>query len=305
MQWHDCVLQAVELRMVQGAVSGFPPVVQTIVERLSALPQVRAMALAGSQVTAVADQRSDFDVYVYHDVEVPVMLRAKLAAEFAECMDIDSRFWGPSDEWIVAATGTKIDLIYFEADWITAQLEHVLIRHQASVGYSTCFWHTIRHSQPLFDRDGWLAALQSVAAQPYPELLRRAIIANNYPILRHTLSSLAYQIESAFARNDMISVQHRATALLASYFDILFAVNRLPHPGEKRLLAWIKTHCSTLPAQIEPQLHAILSVQLAQENRVLLLDQLDVLLLAEGLIEREGQTGQRPWEQKHDDAPSA
>jgi predicted nucleotidyltransferase len=175
--------------MLQSATLVLPPVVQMIVERLSVLPQVRALALAGSQVTARADERSDFDIYVYHDAEVPVPLRAKLAAEFAERMDIDSRFWGPGDEWIIAATGVKIDLIYFAADWIEAQLERVLIRHMASVGYSTSFWHTVRHSRPLSDRDGWFAALQSLAAQPYPEPLRRAIVANNHPILRHTLSS--------------------------------------------------------------------------------------------------------------------
>jgi hypothetical protein len=94
----------------------------------------------------------------------------------------------------------------------------------------------------------------------------------------------------------MISVQHRIAALLASYFDILFALNRLPHPGEKRLLEWIGTHCQMLPALIEPQLSAILALPLVRENSELLLarihallDQLDALLLAEGLIERTDQ----------------
>ncbi|HTE18437.1 MAG TPA: DUF4037 domain-containing protein, partial [Armatimonadota bacterium] len=86
------------------------------------------------------------------------------------------------------------------------------------------------------DSNGWYGRLQDGARQPYPEALKQAIIAKNHPILRRTLSSYLHQITRAAARDDVVSVQHRVTALLASYFDILFAVNELPHPGEKRQL---------------------------------------------------------------------
>ena len=47
----------------------------------------------------------------------------------------------------------------------------------------------------------------------------------------------------AFRRRDRISLNHRTTAWLASYFDILFAANRRFNPSEKRLL----THAQALP----------------------------------------------------------
>jgi hypothetical protein len=74
------------------------------------------------------------------------------------------------------------------------------------------------------------------ARVPYPEGLQRAIVAKNWPILRKNQSSYRRQIELALARGDAVNVQHRTTAVLASYFDIWFALARQPHPGEKRLL---------------------------------------------------------------------
>lgn len=279
--------------MIQESAPIVPVVVQTIVERFSPLPQVCALALAGSQSTARADARSDFDVYMFIDGAVPVALRTELAHEFAERMEIDNQFWGLGDEWVEAATGTKLDLIYFDAPWIEEQIERVLVRHQPSIGYSTAFWHTLRNAQPLFDRDGWLGRIKALAEQPYPEPLRRAIVAHNHPILRDTLSSLVYQIESALARNDMVSVQHRTTALLISYFDILFAVNRLPHPGEKRQVEWLTTRGTKIPLEMEQHLDALLAARPVQENATplverihALLDRLDALLAAEQLIER-------------------
>ena len=44
-----------------------------------------------------------------------------------------------------------------------------------------------------------------------------------------------------------MSVNHRLAAFLASYFDIVFAVNRVPHPGEKRMLEWCAASCDRLP----------------------------------------------------------
>lgn len=50
------------------------------------------------------------------------------------------------------------------------------------------------------------------------------------------MSSYAHQIALAVKRHDIISVNHRLAALLASYFDVLFVLNRALVPGEKRLL---------------------------------------------------------------------
>lgn len=259
-----------------------------IAARFAALPPVTAIALAGSRA-AVADPHSDYDLYIYTTSEIALEARRNIALAFADCLELDNRFWEPGDEWRDSATGLHVDIMYRSPAWIEAQLARVLEQHQPSVGYSTCFWHNVRSCRILFDREGWFAALQARAAAPYPEALRRAIVAHNWPILRQTHSSYVYQLASANARGDRVSLNHRVAALLASYFDILFAVNRLPHPGEKRLATFAAAHCSLLPEDFLAQLDAVLTAAGGDGSAVLpavhaLLDGLESLLRAEALL---------------------
>ena len=64
------------------------------------------------------------------------------------------------------------------------------------------------------------------------------------------MPSFLYQVDKAVERNDLISINHRTTELLASYFDIIFALNEKLHPGEKRLLDHTKD-LSILPKDYE------------------------------------------------------
>ena len=42
-------------------------------------------------------------------------------------------------------------------------------------------------------------------------------------------------------------MQNAMTKWLASYFDVLFAANRVLHPGEKRLTDFAQRECGILP----------------------------------------------------------
>jgi len=135
----------------------------------------------------------------------------------------------------------------------------------------------------LHDPQGWFQGLQAGCRQDYPEALRQNIIDLNHPVLRQIIPAYAHQVEKAVRRNDLVSINHRLAALLASYFDILFAFNRLPHPGEKRLVAYALAHCEKLPVGMEADLDAVFQVSAtgidqlpAHLNR--LLDHLDSLL---------------------------
>lgn len=256
-----------------------------IAERYGRWPQVEAVALAGSQAYGTADPGSDVDLYVYLRTALPVEVRAEIATAGAEYAEVDNRFWEPGDEWIDADTGIHVDAMFRTVVWIEERLDRVLLRHEASVGYSTCLWHNVLSSQALHDRKGWFGRLQQVAKQPYPEELRHAIVAKNYPILRRTASSYRYQLERAAARDDWVSANHRVTALLASYFDVLFAVNRMPHPGEKRLVEIALERCEKVPQGMARQVRELIkSVAIGRrvvEKADALVESLDELLGAE------------------------
>ena len=260
-------------------------VAECIARDFAALPQVEAVVMAGSRASEFADAESDVDLYVYVTEDIRLDERARIAAGSSR-VEIGNATWEPGDEWIDSRTVTRVDVMFRHVRWIEEQLDRVLVRHQASPGYSTCFWYNILHSVALFDRNGWFATLEKRATVSYPPELRKAIIAKNYPLLRRNQSSYLHQIELAVKRNDPISVNHRVAALLASYFDVLFAVNELPHPGEKRILDHAKASCSRLPGGLERQVRELAKNPADDVLRRInaIVDGLDALLVREGLM---------------------
>jgi hypothetical protein len=259
-----------------------------LTDQFSAYPAVEAVGLAGSQTTGAGDAGSDIDLYIYATALIPLAERETIVAtRGASRADMNLTLWDLGDEWFDAPSGLEVDIIYWSPSWITEQIDRVLVQHQASLGYSTCFWHTIRNSQVLFDRNGWLDALKAKTDQPYPEPLRQAIIAKNHSVLRKVIPAYRRQIAKAVRRSDLVSINHRVAALIASYFDVLFAINRVLNPGEKRLLKFAVELCPKLPAGMADQIADVLRTSASVDPVLLekidaLLDNLDDLLKKEG-----------------------
>lgn len=257
---------------------------------LSSMPGVVAVAMGGSRGRdgLGADGSSDLDLEMYVRGEVPVEARRRAIESLGPTtrLEVDLRFWGLSDEWLDAATGIHVDVTSFDVDWMEDRLDTVLVRHEASLGYTTCFWHTIRGSVVLADDEGWLAGLTSRADVPYPETLRANIVARNHPVLRSVLPSYAHQIGAAVARRDLVSIQHRLAGLVASYADIVFALDRRTHPGEKRLVEAL-ARCARVPVGMASDLEDAIRTSTTDPaglgGRVeRLIDRLDDLLRADG-----------------------
>ncbi len=264
------------------------------------LPQVQAIALAGSSrneglskdaaTETFSDSSSDIDLYVYTKGSIPLATRMEIVNRSGGASEtsLDLDYWGLGDEWYNQPTGIEVDIIYFDALWMEEQIERVLSQHQASLGYTTCLWYTIHQSSILADPEGWFTSLQAKCQVEYPEPLRQNIIALNHPVLRGIIPSYSNQINKAVKRKDLVSINHRLAALLASYFDILFAINRQLHPGEKRMVEKAATLCNKIPENMQTDLTKVLESATGELHDLpvrleCLLDHLDDLLIKDGI----------------------
>ncbi len=81
-----------------------------------------------------------------------------------------------------------------------------------------------------------------------------------FVVEEHTayLPSYDTQIRKAIARKDAVSVNHRTAAFLESYVDIIVALNKLTHPGEKRMVQYAAEKAEILPDNFEDNLKKLL-----------------------------------------------
>ncbi|MEE1673822.1 nucleotidyltransferase domain-containing protein [Agarivorans aestuarii] len=229
-----------------------------LVDELSALAQVDAILLAGSRASGLADDYSDYDVYVYLNAPLAAETRQDLVAKHCQYLELNNQFWETEDDGVLL-DGIEIELIYRDFAFLENELHHLVERHQAKVGYSTCFWANLLDSKILYDASGQAKRLQQRFEVTYPSALQQAIINKNAPLLMQQMPAYYFQLAKALKRQDSVSLNHRCAEFLASYFDILFAINALPHPGEKRMLEYAELHCNICPDKLTENVERLLA----------------------------------------------
>jgi hypothetical protein len=211
--------------MVCAVEADYLQLAKHIADLYAPLEQVEAVVLGGSRGSGArrSDKASDVDLYVYTRKDVPLQARLSIIERSGGSTRANHglNYWGLTDVWINATTGIEIDVMYFDKAWIEDRIERVIQQHRPSLGYTTCFWYTIRNSVLLSQKSQWFPALQSRCDVAYPETLRENIIALNYPVLRGVIPSYANQLDKAAMRCDLVSINHRLAAFFASYFDIV------------------------------------------------------------------------------------
>ena len=238
--------------------------IQNLFEELSSLSQVEAIALGGSRSGSYFDESSDYDIYLYCTAPIPEETRREILGKYASYVEYGNHFWELEDNGTFS-NGVDFDLLFRNLDDFTAGLSQVVEHFQSYNGYTTCMWHNLITSRVVFDRNGKLTSLQKKYRIPYPQKLKQNIISRNLNLLSGMLPSFDAQIRKAENRGDLVSVNHRVTEFLASYFDILFALNEMTHPGEKRMQQICAAECRILPAHFNENLNRLFD-GMFQEN---------------------------------------
>ncbi len=237
--------------------------VNKLFEAFAALSQVEAIALGGSRAGTHFDEKSDYDVYLYCTGPVEESLRQEILSTYCCHMEIGNHFWECEDNCTLN-NGIDIDILYRNLDDFSADVADVVEHCHSRNGYTTCMWHNLLTCKIIYDQDGRLAAAKQRFTVPYPAELKASIIDRHWKLLRSAMPAYELQIRKAAARGDLVSVNHRVSAFLESYFDLLFALNEQTHPGEKRLISLCRESCPILPAHFEENLDALFAHMFTQ-----------------------------------------
>ena len=254
--------------------------INKLFKELATLPEIEAIALGGSRAGEDFDEKSDYDVYLYTTAPISEDVRRELLAKYCSYMEISNSFWELEDDCTLK-NGIDIDILYRNLDDFRADVSSVVKDCNARTGYTTCMWHNLVTSKIIFDRNGRLTQTQQEFSVPYPEKLRHNIIEKNMKMLSGVLPSYDKQIKKAVNRNDLVSICHRTTAYIESYFDVIFALNEMAHPGEKRLVELCKRDCKILPKNFEDNINmlfASIANGKAYEFAVKMVEELDLIL---------------------------
>lgn len=233
-------------------------ILKNIAEEFVTLDYVDAVVLSGSQTGLINDDMSDYDMYVYSSQAIPLDFRKELAKKYTDVFSVGNSFFEDGDELEIHNPQICVDIMYRRLEWVNSEIDWVWRNHNAKLGFSTALLHNYRTSKILFDKSGEFQKIIDTLNENYPEELKENIIKMNYPLLRDKSASFYDQIKLALKRDDIISVNHRLTALLTSYFDILFAINGQTHPGEKKLLKYAKKLCPILPKDFEQDIKNVI-----------------------------------------------
>ena len=230
------------------------------------LPEVTAIVLGGSRSSNNYDESSDYDLYIYCTSIPDKDVRKLILDKYCSYIELNNQFWECEDDCTLS-DGIDIDIIYRNINDFENNIENVVEKHHAGNGYTTCFWHNLKNSKILYDPYKEFSRIQERFAVPFPKELKENIVSKNFRLLTGNLPSYDKQILKAFNRGDFVSVNHRIAAFIESYFDIVFAINELAHPGEKRMISYAKEHAKILPKQFEESLNMLLySVGSSSDN---------------------------------------
>jgi hypothetical protein len=226
-----------------------PDGLAALMDRL--LPVVRrfcvgeyGIALGGAHAKGVDDAASDVDVYLFARQVLPNEERARLVGEIAD--DPASIIsWGQVEPFVQAGTDFYLGPQKVEcwlrnikmisatiADCRSGVVKHDLVTWTVMGFYNHCALSDLDKMIPLEDPHGILARWKELVSE-YPPKLRAAILAEYLRGAKFWPGNFHYL--SAVERCDVIYVTGIVQQVVNNLIQVIFALNRVYFPGEKKL----------------------------------------------------------------------
>ena len=232
--------------------------IQDIFNEFAKFSQVQSIAVGGSRAVKRNDAFSDYDVYVYTTEPIPTQERQNVLETYCNSMALDN-YYREHEDVCIMEDGTELNIVYRELDAFLKSVARVVERHEPLDGCTTGMWYSLLKGRIAYDKGGLLVAAKEKYSIPYPQPLRHNIISYHMNLIKYGMPSLTAQMEKAMKRKDMVNINQCAHRFLASYFDIIFALNEKQHPGEKRLIQTCQEECKILPVNFELNIRLLLN----------------------------------------------
>lgn len=235
-------------------------IINDYIEYATQKNNIDAIVLSGSQTSLINDNMSDYDIYVYSKEKVNIEMREKFAKKYSINYELGNNYFEYGDEIILKENNICLDFMYRDISYIENEIDYVWRKCNSKIGYTTAFLYNIKNSRILYESNGYFRNFQKELNKDYPKQLKYNIIEKNYNVMYAKQSASFYeQLKNAIKRKDIVSINHRTSAILASYFDILFAINEELHVGEKKLIDYAKKLCSKLPNNFDKDIEDIIN----------------------------------------------
>ena len=219
---------------------------------------IDAIVLSGSKTSLINDEMSDYDIYIYSKEKVNIETRKRFAEKYASYYELGNDYFEYGDELII--NDICFDFMYRDLSFAENEIKYIWRECNSKIGYTTAFLYNIKNSKIIYDKDSKFKNLQNELNKEYPDKLKENIINKNLAVMKDKkCASFFEQIEKAIKRKDIVSVNHRVSAILSSYFDVLFALNKELHPGEKKLIKYSYKLCKSLPKNFETDITNIIN----------------------------------------------
>ena len=80
-------------------------------------PQVKAIAIGGSNSAKTSDEISDIDIYVFINDEISINERENFVREISTKYEVGGEYFGSGDEYLVDSLNVQFDVMFWDVNW--------------------------------------------------------------------------------------------------------------------------------------------------------------------------------------------